>query len=434
MSITTSLYTGANGLGAHGDGISIVGDNIANVSTVGYKATRTVFNDVLGATGPGGVRLGAGVRMGGLQTDFRQGTFVSTGGALDLAISGRGLFVLRDAVGAELYSRDGRLSLNKDGLLVNSNGLMVQGYTISADGITAVAPSNLVLGAAQSPPSATTEANIAVNLSADATVPTTAWPDTTTAITDPNTLANASNFATSMTLYDSQGAAHRVDVYFRKTAANTWDWHAVGSSSEVTTPAALAGAVLTEIGDGTLTFDSEGQMVSQDGSIAVTFGNAADQTISMSFGDPTADGGTGLAGSTQFSGASNVTSIDQDGFSSGALVDLVVAEDGTITGMFSNGQQRTIARVVLATFASEQGLRRAGDGLWTQSLESGQPLVAAASTGGRGTVTSGNLENSNVDLGNELVTLIAYQRAFQANVRTITTADEMLAEVANLKR
>ncbi|MBI4510277.1 MAG: flagellar hook protein FlgE [Deltaproteobacteria bacterium] len=429
MGITTSLYTGASGLQAHGEGISVVGDNIANVSTIGYKSSRAGFDDVLGGTIPGGSRGGAGVRLGGVQTQFTQGTFLSTGASLDLAISGSGMFVLKDATGAELYSRDGRFQLDKTGKLVNTDGLSIQGYTISASGLVAVAPSDLNLGGAQTPPSATTTVNVSANLNADATAnPGGAAFD----MTSTTTMAQTSNFATSMTVYDSLGNDHRVDVYFRKTGTGAWEWHAMIDGAETASPAATAPE---RIGTGTLTFDTSGRLNTETPTgVSVTFTGAAAQTISFDFGDAISGGGTGLTGTTQFSSSFNVTAIDQNGFASGSLVDITVDEDGIISGRFSNGQQRDVARLALATFGSEQGLRRNGDALFISSLESGQPLIAAAATGGRGTIASGNLESSNVDIGQELVTLIAYQRAFSANAKTVTTADEMLTEITNIKR
>ncbi|MFH0899330.1 MAG: flagellar hook protein FlgE [Pseudomonadota bacterium] len=432
MAISSSLYTAASGLQSHGDGISIVGDNIANVSTIGFKASRAVFSDVLGGTGPNGTRMGSGVRLGGLITDLKQGTFLTTGGSLDLAISGSGFFVMRNNSAAHFYTRDGRFHLDNTGHLVNSNGLRVQGYPISPEGLAAVAPTDLLLGGAQNPPNPTSRLDVGVNLDSMATPPANPWP--APPFSDSVLLNDASNFASSITVYDSLGAHHRLDVYFRKTGANSWEWHTLAAASEVSAPAALPGAVLTEIGNGTLTFNPDGSLNSAVGSIDVTFGSANPQSITPSFGDPTAGGGTGFAGTTQFAGASDINAIDQDGFASGALSELSVDEDGVILGRFSNARERPIARLALATFQCEQALRRAGDALFVGSVESGQPLIVPANEGGRGMICAGNLEASNVDMGNELVTLIAYQRAFQANVRTITTADEMLTELAHLKR
>jgi flagellar hook protein FlgE len=250
---------------------------------------------------------------------------------------------------------------------------------------------------------------------------------------DPADPAGTSNFSTSATVYDSLGGAHRVDVYFVNDGAGAWQWHAMVDGGEVGgTP-----GTPQEIASGNLTFNTDGALDTEvTGSSSADFtGATPGQVINFDFGDAiTTDGGTGLAGSTQYAAPSNVLRVDQDGYAEGTLSDLSIAEDGTITGVFSNGESRAIARVALAEFASEAGLKRSGNQLFTETTASGEPLVAAAAEGGRGGISSGMLEGSNVDLGGELVTMIAYQRAFQANARTVTTADEMLAEVANLKR
>ncbi len=427
MPIWTNLYSGTSGLAAHGDAISVVGDNIANVSTTGYHASRAGFEDVLGGQ-INGNRLGAGTRMSRIDTSFTQGSLQSTGGVLDMAIRGSGFFVVRgnhNGIDGQFFSRDGRFQLDAEGSLVNGQGLKVQGYLIDPSGRQNTSPADLNLGAGQSPPLPTSDITMAINLDANATPPA-AW--------DPANPGDTSNFATSATVYDSVGAPHRVEVFFRTSGAGAWEWHAMADGGELNggTP-----GTATEIASGTLGYTTDGALDTE-----VTAASSADflnatpgQVLNFDFGDSiTTDGGTGLAGSTQFSGDSTVTAVEQNGYGFGSLVDVQVADDGTITGVFSNGQRRPMARLALATFASEAGLERAGSSLYSETRDSGQPIVDAASEGGRGSISAGNLEASNVDLSTELVTLIAYQRAFQANVRTVTTADEMLNEVANLKR
>jgi flagellar hook protein FlgE len=427
MSIWTSLYTGSSGLSAHGDAISIVGDNIANVSTVGFKSSRASFRDVLGGRGANGHALGAGVRMQGADTQFGQGSFLSTGASLDFAIHGNGFFMVQGQVDGQAgtyYTRDGRFHLDDEGFVVNSDGLRLQGYAIDSAGQVQPTTGDLELGG-QSPPLATTTVDMAANLDPSSTV-LAPW--------DPTDPDGTSNYSTSVTVYDSLGAPHRVDVYFRNNGANAWEWHAMVDGGELTggTP-----GVPTEIADGTLSFTPNGELDVEtiNNSSADFVGATPGQTITFDFGDAiTTDGGTGLTGTTQFSGPFSINSLHQDGYGAGELVDVMVAEDGTVTGMYSNGQSRPVARLALATFQSEHGLDRAGDQLFSATVESGEALIGAAGTGSRGTVYSGMLEGSNVDLGNELVNLIAFQRAFQSNARTVSTADEMLAEIANLKR
>ena len=429
MSLLTSLFTGASGMGAHGAAIGVVGDNIANVSTIGFKRGRAGFADVLGGS-LGTQRLGAGVRLGSVQTQFDQGSVQQTGGTLDVAIRGHGMLVVsgpHDGKTGQYYTRDGRLALDNTGYLVDVRGLKVQGYAIDAGGTVATSPSDLQLTGVTAPPVPTATADIALKLDASAqTTPLAAF--------DPLDPSTTSNYATSATVYDSLGAPHKVDLYFRAQGGGAWEWHAMVDGGELTGGTA---GVATEIATGTMSFDTAGALDTETpGASSADFLNAAPgQAITFDFGDAiTTDGGTGRVGTTQPAGASTVVGLDIDGHGAGQLVDLHIAEDGTIEGAFDNGDSRAIGRLALALFTDEQGLARGGDGLFTQTAASGQPLIDAAATGGRGAISAGALEGSNVELGDELVTMIAYQRAFQANVKTVTTSDEMLAEVAQIKR
>jgi len=426
MSITNSLYIGISGLQAHGDAISVVGDNIANASTVGYKRNRASFSDMLGGE-LNAQRLGGGVRLSGTQTMWDQGTVTQTGDSLDLAIRGGGMFMVKGSHGgqtAQYYTRDGRFSLDEQGFVTNQQGMRLQGFAIDAAGTRSLSASDLPLGARQSPPVPTANASMTLNLDANATVPPPWDP------ANPNT---TSNYATSQTVYDSLGAAHHVDVYFRSQGAGGWEFHAMVDGKDLTggTPGTPA-----EIASGTLTFNASGALQQQTiNASSADFVNANPaQAIAFNFGDDIASGGTGLAGSTQFAAASSVSSLDIDGHGSGNLTDIQISDDGKIRGVFDNGDKIELAQVALADFANEEGLSRVGDGLVTETVASGKPLIDVPGTGARGSISSGALEASNVDLGNELVTLIAYQRAFQANAKTVTTADEMLNDVNNLKR
>ena len=263
-----------------------------------------------------------------------------------------------------------------------------------------------------------------LNLDANATPPA-AW--------DPANPTGTSNYSTSETVYDSLGDAHKADMYFRNPGNGNWEWHAMVDGGELTggTP-----GTQTEIASGTLSFNTAGALQAQTttASSASFVGATANQAIAFKFGDDIASGGTGLAGTTQFSGTSTVTAVDIDGHASGNLTSVQINPDGTVEGIFDNGDHRNIAQVALASFANQDGLTRAGDGLMAQSSSSGNPMVDVPGSGARGSLTSGALESSNVDIGNELVTLIQYQRAFEANSKTITTADQMMQDVTNLKQ
>ncbi|MEZ4365287.1 MAG: flagellar hook protein FlgE [Kofleriaceae bacterium] len=427
MSINSSLYIGTSAITAHGEAISIVGDNIANTSTIGFKRQRAAFADVLGGN-LGAQRLGGGVRLGSAQTLYDQGALLQTGNDLDLGIRGNGFFALRgryDGVDGNFYTRDGRFTLDVDGNVVDLRGLKLQGYLIDGAGVQATTISDLPLGARQSAPVPTTTADLVFNFDATAVPP---------AAFDPADPVTTSNYATSMTVFDSLGTPHQVQLYARAQGGGAWEWHAMVDGGE------LAGGtpgVLTEIGQGTLAFTTTGALdVEAPGAFSADFiGATPGQAIAIDFGDAiTTDGGTGLNGSTQFSAPSTVNALAIDGRASGNLSSVNVTSDGTIEGVFDNGDARALARIALAEFNAEDGLVRAGSTLLAATTRSGQALLDAAGTGGRGAISGGALEGSNVDLGTELVTLIAYQRAFQANSKIISTADEMLAEVANLKR
>jgi flagellar hook protein FlgE len=428
MSVLSSLYIGSSGLTATSDAIGIVGDNIANASTIGFKGSRARFEDVLGGTAANGQRLGSGVRLAGAETLFGQGALLGTGRSLDLAVRGEGFFVVNgshDGVEGTYYTRDGQFHLDDTGFLVNGEGLRLQCYPIDAQGNVSNTPGDLSIGS-QIPPSATTQATIFANLDVSAVTPTAPF--------DPADPDNTSNFSTAVTVFDSLGASHRVDVYFRNNGAGGWEWHALADGGELTGGTA---GVATEIASGSLTFNANGELDTEvTTASSANFLNAAPgQAIQFDFGDSiTTDGGTGVAGTTQFSSPSIVNSLDQDGFGAGSLVDVEISEDGTITGRFNNGQSRPIAQVALADFANESGLLRSGGQLFRETEASGAALVDLAATGARGAISSGTLEASNVNLSDELVTLIAYQRAFQSNAKVVNTADEMLAEIANLKR
>jgi flagellar hook protein FlgE len=425
MSILNTLYIGVNGMNAHGEAMGTVGDNIANTSTIGFKRSRANFQDMLGGE-LGGARLGGGVRLGANQTMWQQGAIQQTGNPLDVAINGGGTFVVKgnhQGVEGEYYTRDGRFAMDKSGYVVTQNGMRVQGYTLASDGTRSTNMGDLPLAARQSPPVPTSTASMTLNLDANGAVP---------AAFDPANPLTTSNYATSMTVYDSLGKSHNVDVYFRNQGGGNWEFHAMVDGGEVT--GGTAGTPV-EIGTGTMSFDTDGKLQSQTATSSASFLNATpNQAIALSFGDDIASGGTGLKGTTQFASTSVVTARDIDGHSSGNLIDIAIAEDGTITGKFDNGDSIDLAKLAIADFANQEGLERLGDNVYGATRESGDALVDVSGVGARGGMISGALESSNVDLGTELVTLIAYQRAFQANAKTVTTADEMLLEVTNLKR
>lgn len=432
MSILKSLTIGVSGLRANSEALGVAGDNIANVNTVGFKRSRAVFEDVLGRSVASYAPIrtaGAGTRMSSVEQMWAQGAMVTTDSPTDLAISGDGFFVVagnQQGTDGRYYTRAGQFHVDKDGKLVNVENMRLQGYTANPDGTMGSSIGDLVVSGGTVPANPTTNVDISVNLDASTPIDTNAF--------DPTNPTKTSAFSQNVTVYDSLGSAHELTVYYHKSADATWDWHATVAATDVggqpTDPP-------TEVASGDLTFTNTGALNSDTiNTNTVTFVGAAQQTINFDFGtsitdDPTS---TGQGSTTQFTSQSVPLELRQNGYAAGSVAGISIGGDGTITGVFSNGQQRVLGQVATADFANVNGLERTGNGLWIESQASGQALIGGADAGGRGAIVSGSLEQSNVDLGSEFVNLIAYQRGFQANSRVITTADEMYGELVNLKR
>lgn len=549
----SSLYAGISGLNANMQKLSVIGNNIANVNTVGFKSSRVTFGDVLSQTlsgGSGTNQVGLGVEMTSVQKQFSQGAFETTSSSLDLAISGNGFFMVKDAtLNANYYSRAGQFQADKDGYIVNPEGLRLQGYLANSSGVLQNTVSDLQLSTKTISPNASTSVGIDANL--DSNSPITGYvftagsnedirfsvdggvswltadlitqgglssgaandggsvasaiksaleaanlnsdtysvdyDDQTGKFTVTNdgpgtllldwssplstsrsllgfdavasanlaaggtdtsdvaggefTLASAgdtSNFSTPVTVYDSLGNEHVITMYFRKDSSsgtgNTWEWYAVVDAAD-------SDSGSTEIqAKSTISFSTSGVFSSETSTTYPTVGFdftggvKPDQPISFDFGTSVAQGGTGTDGTTQYSTASGVSMLTQDGYSAGTLQRISIDKDGIIRGIFSNGRDLTIGQVLLADFASSGGLTSAGNNLYSETYDSGQPLLGAPNSAGRGLIQSSTLELSNVDIANEFVNMITAQRGFQANSKIITTTDELLAELVNIKR
>lgn len=435
--VLRAMYSGVSGLRAEGEALGVVGDNIANVNTTGFKSQRALFQDVLGHSilaGTSSSLPGSGVRVGDIQQMFTQGTLQNTGVSTDVALNGDGFFVVKgtvDGLSSNFYTRAGTFSIDRDGNLTNPAGLHVQGYAANGDGTFAASISDVKAPTAALPARATENIEVTANLDSAATAIDTAlnpW--------DPQDPANTANFSTTMTVYDSLGNGHTMDIYFRKsdTVANTWDYHVLADGDEVVggTPGQNF-----EIGTGgTMAFTTNGALNTITGNaITVDFiGATAGQAIALDFGTPIGAGGTGLDGTTQFAGSSNVSSQSQDGYASGDFSGVAIDGTGVVQGLYTNGQKIAMAQLAIAKFRSNDGLGRAGQNLWIETRDSGTAAMGTAGSGGRGATSAGALEGSNVDLAEEFVGLIQHQRSFSANSKTITTADEMLQELINIKR
>jgi len=435
MSIWNALHTGVSGLHTQGLNLGVVGDNIANVNTVGFKRGRGVFGDMLSAFLPttrGAAQLGRGAMMLGIEQIYTQGAQLQTDSPLDVSVVGNGFFVVNgehSGVAGNFYTRAGQFHLDNDGYLINTQGLRVQGFARAPQGglVTTRSLGDLRLGGISVPPEATERVEVTGALN-----PTDA--QRAFDVLDPDGTAS---FTTTITTYDSLGQPHQVEVHMNRTGANAagnqeWEWHVLAKSNEV-------GGVgdLTQIADGVLEFDTDGRLVSQTtNNNAVSFtGATPNQVIEYDFGDPLNEGGTGLSGSTQFSTQSSaIVFQSQDGSPTGVLQAILVDPTGMITGSFTNGETTVLGQLALASFVNPRGLDRVGGNLWAATPESGGAATGAANTDGRGTVLSQTLEQSNVDLATEFVDMIKTQRAYQANSRTVTTADQLLGDIIQLKR
>jgi flagellar hook protein FlgE len=425
------MFSGVSGLRAEGEALGVVGDNIANVNTVGFKSQRAIFQDVLGHSilaGTSSALPGSGVRMGDVQQLFTQGSLTNTGVSTDVALNGDGFLVVGgtvDGITGNFYTRAGQLTIDNDGFLVNQQGLNVQGYLANADGTLQASISDLAVPTASLSPFRTTEIEVTANLDPRDAVLTfdILQPDTT------------SNFSSSITVFDSLGTGRTLDVYFNNAGGNLYNYTVVADGGE------LAGGTAgtdTIVGSGTLQFNTDGALdiaTTPDLSLDFAGGATAGQIVALNFGDDiTNDGATGLGGTTQFASDSAVSSQAQDGYASGEFSGLAIDGTGLVQGLYTNGQKIAIGRLAVAKFRSNDGLGRAGQNLWIETRDSGTAALGAAGAGGRASVSSGALESSNVDLGEEFVGLIQHQRSFSANSKTITTADEMLQELINIKR
>ncbi|MBI3803007.1 MAG: flagellar hook protein FlgE [Nitrospirae bacterium] len=435
MAILTSLFSSVSGINAFGTGLSVVSNNIANMATVGFKDSSIAFADVIGGNLSGassGSEVGHGVSVNSIRSQFTQGSFETTGNGLDLALDGDGFFQLQSPAGAEAFTRAGLFSVNKDGFIVNPDGLFLQGYQADPTGNLSGQVGNLNVPSTTFPPQATTALDLVANIDSRATAP---------AAFDVNNPTTTSNFSTSLSVFDSLGNGHLVSVYFRKDApvvpapsgGNTWQWFAVVNANDSASGTAQIQA------QGTLTFTPNGELdteatgVSPTGGFDFSGGAAQNQAISLDFGNSiTTDGGTGMDGVTQFGSTSAVLNQIQDGYGSGSLQRISVNNDGLITGLFTNGKSRTLGGITLGRFNNPQGLGKLGNNLYAISAESGQPILGAPNSAGMGKILPNSLELSNVDLAEQFVKMIEFQRGFQANSRVITVTDGMLQELVNL--
>jgi flagellar hook protein FlgE len=403
-----SMFSAISGLRAHQTKLDVAGNNIANVNTVGFKGSQTVFEDTLSqvlrngsspqgdTAGTNPAQVGLGVKVAGITTNFGQGSTQNTGRASDFMISGDGFFVTKQG-NEDLFTRAGSFDLDGVGNLVTPDGAKLQGWTAGADGTVDVngpigdlrIPSGQVL-----PPVATTGFALGGNLSAGGT---------------------ATPVTSQISVFDDLGNAHPVSVTMTKQAGagNSWDVSFVDNYSGTPTPMG---------GPATITFNADGTLPAGQPPLLVP--------------GPAGPVAVDLSKLTQFGGKADAaakTTADS-GSAMGVLQGYSLSNDGTIVGSYSNGLKQSLGKLALATFTNPGGLEKAGNSSFRAAANAGNPLIGAAGTGGRGSLSAGALEMSNVDLAEEFTGLIVAQRGFQANSRVITTSDEILQDLVQLKR
>jgi flagellar hook protein FlgE len=426
MSILNSFSIGVSGLHAAGESMSIVGDNIANAGTFGFKSSRAEFQDMLASSVKGidgGDQVGSGTKLAHITPQFIQGTVTRTQNITDLALNGNGFFEV-DSPGGKAYTRDGSFHFDKEGFMVNGDGYKVQGFQPDEKGNITNKSGAIKLGSTTIPATATQEIKMSMNLDSRENVKKF----------DPANPDKTSNFNSSMTVYDNVGTARLVTLYFNKETDGNWSYHAMADGADAT--GGIAGKMV-EMANGQLKFNQKGILQEEvPGLNAFNFnkGAAQGQKIAINFGESVKEGGTGLDAVTQFGSKSSVSRHTQDGSSAATLASMSFNDEGILTAVYDNGKQMELGQVAVAKFENNEGLYKTGKNLFKETRKSGQAAVGKPGSDGRGEVLAKSIEQSNVDIANEFINLMAAQRNFQANTRTITTSDQMLQEVLNIKR
>lgn len=425
MGISSALYSGVSGLNTNSSAMTVIGNNLANTNTTGFKGARTVFSDLLSSRvrGSGGVsQVGRGVNLGVVDNIFSQGTFESTESGLDVAIEGESFFMLReDGSDNIFYSRAGAFRFDEDGFLVNPEGYIVQGrqYNLETGELIPGDPGDIQVqneGLIEAQQTGNIILNTNLDASADPIDP--ALFD----ITDPDTY----NYSTSTQIFDSLGNAHLMTTYFIKLdpadavpvgTENQWQYEVSYDTG--------AGEAVDPAAQGLINFNPDGTIAAPvvQNVVVANWNNGAAQNQAI---DITID-------TTQFNSDSNVISQNQDGWSAGDLTGIDIDPEGAVVASYSNGEQIYVAHLTLAKFTNPNGLELTGNNLYAASAQSGAARIGLPGAE-LGKIFTNSLEQSNVDMGKEFVTMIQVQRGFQANSKIITTVDELLGEVINLKR
>lgn len=422
-----SFQQGLSGLNATSKNLEVIGNNVANASTYGAKSSRAEFADLYATAmnGAGATGAGIGVSVSAIAQQFTQGNITSTGNPLDMAIKGAGFFQVRDTNNQVLYTRNGQFKLDKEGFIVNNQLQKLMGYPANAQGVIQPGQAGpLQLPTAGINPSPTSRVAVELNLDARAAVtlppsgPQIDFNDATTY-----------NNATSMTIYDAKGQDVALTYYFQKAGTDSWNVYLAANGSSIldnggTPPVPQPVTTIQFPVDGGRPITPSGP-VSID--IPMTINSVGAETV------PISGIALNLNGASQYGSQFGVTSLTQDGFAAGKLTGVTVESDGVLLARYSNDQSRPAGQIELADFRNPQALQPLGGNAWARTYASGTPVLGVPADGNLGVLNASSLEESNVDLTGELVSMITAQRLYQANAQTIKTQDQVLQTLVNLR-
>lgn len=434
-----TFKTALSGLNAAQADLNVIGNNIANVSTFGFKKSRAEFVDVYAASYQGISRLqaGSGVRVAQIQQNMSAGGTTYTDNNLDLKVQGRGFFMVNDDAGQTYFTRNGMFAPDNQGNIINSRGLQLQVYPANTDGtFNTGAATGLQLATTEGPPSATTQLEVGLNLNADDGLPTLPGFNINT--------PESYNYATSATVYDSLGASHLATMYYEKTGANTWNVYTTMTDPVDDVSATIGDGyalptILPEAGNPTVVSGPHTLVFTPNGGLDPATGVDGGPPAPINFAYTIDNGATNMAftmdydKATQYANDSGVSFLTQDGYATGLLTGVDVDDSGVVFANYTNGVSEPLGRIALANFQNPQGLQPSGDSLWQETFDSGINRQGEPGTGNLGLIQGGALEDSNVNLSEELVALIVAQRNFQANAQAITTENTVTQTIIQIR-
>ncbi|MBN1906024.1 MAG: flagellar hook protein FlgE [Deltaproteobacteria bacterium] len=466
MALSSALFSGISGLTNLGNAMQIIGDNISNLNTIGFKSSSFTFQDLLSQsmfTRSGTSQVGRGTAIADVYASFEQGSFETTGNTTDLAIGGDGFFAVRESGSNSLYyTRAGNFRFNNDGQMINPEGYVVQGWMVDEDGNIMGSTTDIAMTSFTSQPQPTDSVSVITNLDKDQESTSVTLSDAWDATNDPPIASTAYGYQTTVKAYDSLGSTHDVTIYYDKGASNNvWEYLVTCPPDEDLRTGITGTSSAGLLARGTITFnESSGTITGIDMSRLTATGpqvwtagtlnadgyyefgadflggTATGQDIALDIG--VRHNGASFApdslSTTQYASASTTVYQSATGYGAGDLQGVDVDVDGLITGVYSNGQVLPLYKIALAKFQSVQGLHKMGGNLYRETRESGSATTSLPGSNGLGSIAPNSLEQSNVDMAAEFVKMITTQRNFQANSKIITTTDTMLSELINLKR